>query len=1001
LQEYQSAAQKHIAQLQGELARITTSRSWRWTRPLRGALVVGRASPRLVLSAWQLVRSGPAGWRHAWMVLRRSGLRAIVGHARSVMQVLPVSAAASPAVAPPVPLALPTPDSPLISVVIHSTGRHDALRACLVALAEHPSGAPMEVFVADEGATPADAALASVSGVRFVRGADPARRLHCLKEAAEAARGEFLLMLSERNRVTAHAIEALLGTFYAHSDAGVVGARVLTTDGLLHAAGRIVGQDGEVTDLGRFEPAYDPRYGFLRDADAVCRAGSMIRRSLWERLDGFDERYASEAWADADFAFRAREAGFRVLYQPHANLHLDTSAASSQPVGPGEQSAHDEDRQRFRQRWQAALASCASRDASTARAAIRTRRKSILALASTVPTLGDADPARRLLDLLRTIRADGHHVVLLPLDFSDRLPGRGTLEALGIEVTYRPWTTSVADFLAVRGGEFDAILTCEADILAVHLESIRRHAASARVLLDTADRLRGTTPVKQPGGRMSLPAPAADGVSAEDVALMGRVEAVLVGSAAERERLLQLCPATTVEVVTPAALSTGPITGHGNRRGAALFVDGADPQSVAAVEWYATQVLPHLRTLAPGFVATVVGRGLPAETAQHVCAELRLLPAEADDSAVLDHVRAVVLPISAGDAIERSLTRGVPVVARTTAVDELPASERGDLLIADQGLDFARAIAALDGDANLWARISIRFRQATHRRQAATRAALRSILQDTAAPPLDPPADAAITQELAAEFPAAARLFPERLKSPWWIGHIPFAFELVRRLRPATVVELGTYSGSSFAAFCQAIEAESIDGRAYGVDLWAGDEHMGRFEEALFQEMSRFARERYPNIAHLLRKSFDDAVEDFADGSIDLLHIDGTHTYEAVRNDFERWRCKVSRRGVVLFHDIHVTVQNAGPSALRFGVRRLFDEVKANFRHTEFLHCFGLGVLLVGTEVPSPVRELIERCSAPEVQAFFAALGQRVSDHYLALGEAPPAHAEYGAPAAL
>ncbi len=248
---------------------------------------------------------------------------------------------------------------------------------------------------------------------------------------------------------------------------------------------------------------------------------------------------------------------------------------------------------------------------------------------------------------------------------------------------------------------------------------------------------------------------------------------------------------------------------------------------------------------------------------------------------------------------------------------------------------------------------------------------------------------------LDARFPWAARLSPERLKSPWWIGHIPFAFELVARLRPGTLVELGTYSGSSFAAFCQAVRACGLDTRCYGVDLWEGDVHMGTFDEELFREVSQYMSDTYPGIATLVRKDFDEASRDFADGSVDLLHIDGTHTYEAVGNDFRTWLPKMSRRGVILFHDTNVTVQNAGEAALRFGVRRLFDEVKGRYPHLEFGHCWGLGVLVTGSEAPPEVLELVAAAQDPAFAAHFAAKGQAVSERFEAMGIPLPVHGTY------
>ncbi|QJR15558.1 class I SAM-dependent methyltransferase [Usitatibacter palustris] len=253
------------------------------------------------------------------------------------------------------------------------------------------------------------------------------------------------------------------------------------------------------------------------------------------------------------------------------------------------------------------------------------------------------------------------------------------------------------------------------------------------------------------------------------------------------------------------------------------------------------------------------------------------------------------------------------------------------------------------------------------------------------------------TEAEAQRFPWAEQLSPQLLKSPWWIGHIPFAYELIGRLRPAVIVELGTYSGSSFAAFCQAVTACGLPSRCYGIDLWQGDVHMGKFEDDLYHEISAYMAQTYPGVAQLVREDFNRAVAQFADGSIDLLHIDGTHTYEAVSNDFHTWLPKMSERGVILFHDVNVTVENAGSAALKFGVRKLFDEVKGRYPHLEFAHCWGLGVLVVGPAAPPAVHELVSLSGSPAFIQYFAAKGAEVSKRFADMGVALPVHSPYSA----
>ena len=186
---------------------------------------------------------------------------------------------------------------------------------------------------------------------------------------------------------------------------------------------------------------------------------------------------------------------------------------------------------------------------------------------------------------------------------------------------------------------------------------------------------------------------------------------------------------------------------------------------------------------------------------------------------------------------------------------------------------------------------------------------------------------------------------PWNLPSSPWAGHIPFAGWIVEELKPRVLVELGTHTGASYLAFCQSVRENNLGSKCFAVDTWQGDQHAGAYDDEIYKTLSYTHDALYAGFSQLMRMTFDEAVLYFNDGSIDLLHIDGLHTYEAVRHDFDTWLPKLSDRGVVVFHDTMVRERD-------FGVWKLWSELSRQYPSFEFHHSHGLGVLLVGADVP-------------------------------------------------
>jgi len=213
-----------------------------------------------------------------------------------------------------------------------------------------------------------------------------------------------------------------------------------------------------------------------------------------------------------------------------------------------------------------------------------------------------------------------------------------------------------------------------------------------------------------------------------------------------------------------------------------------------------------------------------------------------------------------------------------------------------------------------------------------------------------------------------------------WTGHLPFMFCLATLMHPRRFVELGTHYGASFLAYCQAAERGAIPTQAIAIDGWEGDEHVGYYDTSVFDQF-KFLLKKYDRFGSYLRMYFHEASTRFEEASIDLLHIDGLHTYEAVREDYATWLPKMSERGLIIFHDINVHERD-------FGVWRFWKEVKNAHPTMEFRHSHGLGVAYVGTPRGEPIERLISLMSesaeaADLLQQHFEEVAQKSTELFM------------------
>jgi predicted O-methyltransferase YrrM len=148
-------------------------------------------------------------------------------------------------------------------------------------------------------------------------------------------------------------------------------------------------------------------------------------------------------------------------------------------------------------------------------------------------------------------------------------------------------------------------------------------------------------------------------------------------------------------------------------------------------------------------------------------------------------------------------------------------------------------------------------------------------------------------------------------------------YRLARHVSPgAAVAEIGRFKGGSTLLLASALPE--------GAELWSYDLHLALREDLSGPELDRelseaLARFGLSERVHLLVA--DSRVADPPPRPCELVFVDGDHSYEGARADYERWREQVAPGGHLLFHD---AVDTGGYGNHYPGVVRLMAEVSAN-----------------------------------------------------------------------
>ena len=629
----------------------------------------------------------------------------------------------------PLRLVFPETEAPEISVIVPTYGHlHETIR-CLAAVMANTSDLSYEVLVVDDRPHAPIAPLLEGQNLRVQSNAENLGFLRSCNAAAKRARGDKLVFLNNDTTVGANWLRPMVALVDADRRVGMVGCKLLNTDGTVQEAGGIIHSNGWGFPYGNGSDPTLGAYNYVREVDVVTGACFLVRRDLFEQLGGFDDRYAPAFYEEFDLATSLRDFGYKVLYQP-ASIVTHHGSASYGSEARDRQSKRNH--AKFCAKWRTLLARQPVEGDPLFLARERpSSRGIILVIDDKVPEYDKHAGAVTLFQYLELMCELGLKVVFHPQDAQPLQPYTNVLQQRGIEVLHAPET--LAGWLRRNGRHLDYVWTARPYVTFPILDLIKRNTG-APILYYTHDLhyLREMRRYELDGTVWALEE--SQRLKPMELGIFASVDRVMTPSAEEARIIAAEVPEAHVTVVPPylfddVAVNAARLDFTGKSE--LVFVGGFDhTPNVDAALWLVFEIMPLVWARKPEVRAMIVGNAPPPEVRALAGPRVDVTGFVPTLDPYYERARISVSPLRYGAGVKgkivSALQAGVPVVTTGCGNEGIQLRHGVEALIGETPADIASAIITLLDDDALCRSLALAAADVVRTRFSARRA--RSIL---------------------------------------------------------------------------------------------------------------------------------------------------------------------------------------------------------------------------------------------------------------------------------